>query len=356
MDLVKVHGGFHPLLQLISSISYLVIIFYGGRLVINDTISLGDFVAFNSYLGIIIWPTRALGMVINVLQRGAASLDRINEIFKEESEIVERENPLVLSPLKGDIQFRNVSFKYPSSNRNALEKVNFSIPKGRTLAITGRTGSGKSTITNLILRLYDTTEGSILLDGKDIRDVSLKELREAVGFVPQDNFLFSQSISDNIALGFDTQASHEDVVRASKLAQLHDNIIEFPDQFETVIGERGVTLSGGQKQRLSIARALIKNPSVLILDDSLSAVDTETEEKILEGIRMFSRNITTILVSHRISTVKSADEILFLDDGKVVERGTHSELLSRKGMYYELYERQLLEEQISSKEDGHGPS
>ncbi|MGM0397309.1 MAG: ABC transporter ATP-binding protein [Bacillota bacterium] len=354
MELVKVHGGFHPLLQLISSISYLVIIFYGGRQVINNSISLGDFVAFNSYLGIIIWPTRALGMVINILQRGAASLDRLNVIFNEKSEIAEKDNPVKISPLAGDIRFKKVTFRYPNSQHDALHGIDLHVPSGKTLAITGRTGSGKSTLANLLMRLYDTTVGEILVDENDVRDVSLADLRNDIGFVPQESFLFSQTIRENIALAFDSIPDDKQIVHASKLAQLYDNIVQFPEKFDTVIGERGVTLSGGQKQRLSIARALVKKPSILILDDSLSAVDTETEEKILQGIRNFAKNITTILISHRISTVKGADEIIFLDDGEITERGTHNNLLDLKGEYYELYQRQLLEEQLSGKEDDHG--
>lgn len=349
LDLVKVHGGFHPLLQLISSISYLIIIFYGGREVIYNRITLGDFVAFNSYLGLLIWPTRALGMVINVLQRGAASMDRLNEIFDESSEIKETENPVHLDQLSGDIKFQNVSFKYPNSNYKALEDISFHLKKGKTLAVTGRTGSGKTTLANLILRLYDVESGSILIDNHHIRDLSLKTIRESIGFVPQDNFLFSQSIRDNIALSHENGVSEEEIIQSSKHAQLYDNIMDFPNKFDTIIGERGVTLSGGQKQRLSIARALIKKPSVLIMDDSLSAVDTETEEKILRNIDKVTKDITTIIISHRVSTIKHADEIIFLDEGRVVERGTHNELLNLKGEYFELYERQLLEEEISKE-------
>lgn len=347
LDLVKVHGGFHPLLQLVSSISYLIIIFYGGREVIYNRISLGDFVAFNSYLGLLIWPTRALGMVINVLQRGAASMDRLNAIFDETSEIKEISNPIKVDHLSGDIRFENVDFQYPNSNYKALENISFHLRKGQTLAVTGRTGSGKTTLANLVLRLYDIESGNILIDNHNIKDLSLETIRESIGFVPQDNFLFSQSIRDNIAFSYEGKVREEEIIQSSKYAQLYDNIMDFPHKFDTIIGERGVTLSGGQKQRLSIARALIKKPSILIMDDSLSAVDTETEEQILSNIEKVTQNITTIIISHRVSTIKHADEILFLDEGKIIERGTHKELLQLKGEYFELYERQLLEEEIS---------
>lgn len=347
LDLVKVHGGFHPLLQLVSSISYLIIIFYGGREVIYNRISLGDFVAFNSYLGLLIWPTRALGMVINVLQRGAASMDRLNAIFDETSEIKEIANPIKVDHLSGDIRFENVDFQYPNSNYKALENISFHLRKGQTLAVTGRTGSGKTTLANLVLRLYDIESGNILIDNHNIKDLSLETIRESIGFVPQDNFLFSQSIRDNIAFSYEGKVREEEIIQSSKYAQLYDNIMDFPHKFDTIIGERGVTLSGGQKQRLSIARALIKKPSILIMDDSLSAVDTETEEQILSNIEKVTKNITTIIISHRVSTIKHADEILFLDEGKIIERGTHKELLQLKGEYFELYERQLLEEEIS---------
>lgn len=349
LDLVKVHGGFHPLLQLVSSISYLIIIFYGGREVIYNRISLGDFVAFNSYLGLLIWPTRALGMVINVLQRGAASMDRLNAIFDETSEIKEISNPIKVDHLSGDIRFENVDFQYPNSNYKALENISFHLRKGQTLAVTGRTGSGKTTLANLVLRLYDIERGNILIDNHNIKDLSLETIRESIGFVPQDNFLFSQSIRDNIAFSYEGKVREEEIIQSSKYAQLYDNIMDFPHKFDTIIGERGVTLSGGQKQRLSIARALIKKPSILIMDDSLSAVDTETEEQILSNIEKVTKNITTIIISHRVSTIKHADEILFLDEGKIIERGTHKELLQLKGEYFELYERQLLEEEISKE-------
>lgn len=350
LELVRVHGLFNPLLQFLSSISFVIIIFYGGREVIYNNISLGDFIAFNSYLGILMWPTRALGMVINVLQRGAASIDRLNVIFNEKPLIVDSPSPISLDSMEGKIEFKDVSFKYPASFEYALRDINIKIEKGKTLAILGGTGSGKSTLANLILRLYDVDKGVILIDDIPINRILLKDLRYNIGFVPNDNFLFSKSIKENINLAYDKALDMEKIISASKIASLHENILDLKDGYETVIGERGVTLSGGQKQRLSIARAIVKNPSILILDDSLSAVDTETEEKILNGIRSVSKNTTVIIISHRISTVKNADEIILLKDGFIIERGNHYSLLDKQGHYYNLYQKQLLEEMIEKEE------
>lgn len=346
LDLIKISGTFHPFIQFISSISFLLVIFYGGKEVILNRISLGDFIAFNSYLGLLVWPMMALGWVINVLQRGAASMDRINSILDEKSEIYDSIDAIELDEVMGKIQFKNVSFKYPGANNYALRNINFTIEQGKSLAIIGRTGSGKSTIVNLLLRLFDIDDGIILLDDINIKNLSIKSIRENIGYVPQDNFLFSTTIEENIGFPFEKLISSDKVIQASKLAEVYDNILEFPDGFKTILGERGVTLSGGQKQRVSIARATIKDPSVLILDDSLSSVDTETEEKILSSLENLMDTRATIIISHRISTVKNCDEIIFLVDGKIVERGTHDSLLSLNGLYSDLYEKQLLEEKI----------
>ena len=349
LNLVKVSGTFHPLLRFVASISLFIVIFYASKEVILDRISLGDFLAFNLYLGSLIWPTMALGMVVNVLQRGAASMDRLNIIFKEESEIKEIDNPIVIPQVKGDIEFDNVSFKYPNTDFYALNDINFRVKIGETLALVGRTGSGKTTIVSLLLRLYDISEGTIYRDGVNIKDISLNQLRESIAYVPQDDFLFSQTLAENISFGIEGELSEEKIIKASKDAEIYDNIMDFPKKFETVLGERGVTLSGGQKQRSSIARALIKQSPILILDDSLSAVDTETEEKILNNLKNMENNPTTIIISHRISTINHADQILYLEDGRIIERGTHEELLELKGQYNNLNEKQLLEEKLSKE-------
>lgn len=346
LDLVKVSGSFRPLLQFVFSISLLITIFYGGKEVIVGNISLGSFVAFNSYLALLNWPTRALGQVINVLQRGAASMDRLNEIFDKKPEISEKDNAIFLDDFKEKIEFKNVSFKYTNSKHKALTDINLKINKGDTLAIIGKAGSGKTTIINLLLRLYDIDKGSICIDGINIKDISLKSLRENIGYVPQDNFLFSETIKSNISFAFDEEPPIEEIYSSARDAEIYNNIIEFPKGFDTILGERGVTLSGGQKQRTSIARALIKKPSVLILDDSLSAVDTATEENILNNLDKIDNDVTKIIISHRISTIQSANEIIFLEDGKIKERGTHDKLLKLNGLYKDLYEKQLLEEKV----------
>jgi len=346
VKLVRVWGMFFPLVQFISSISFLVVIWYGGTLVIRGDISLGDFIAFNSYLGLLVWPMMAIGWVINIIQRGSASMERLNVIFNEEPEIFDSKDVVDKETVNGEIEFKNVCFKYPDSSEYALKNINFKIPQGSTLAIIGKTGSGKTTLINILLRLYNTEEGEILVDNININKVPLKTLRENIGYVPQDNFLFSSTIEDNIAFAFENKVDYEEVVKAAKIAEVYDNIMDFPNKFDTILGERGVTLSGGQKQRTAIARALIKNPSILILDDSLSAVDTQTEERILASLKSFMESRTTILIAHRISTLKNANEIIVLDEGSIIERGTHHELLELEGVYKDLYEKQLLEDKI----------
>ncbi|WP_242661307.1 ABC transporter ATP-binding protein [Alkaliphilus metalliredigens] len=348
MNLVKLFGLFHPFVQFISSLSFLIVIFYGGRLVIYGDISLGDFIAFNTYLGLLIWPMMAMGWVINILQRGAASMERINKILNSKPEITDQPQAQPLEFVQGKIVFDRVSFKYPKSDEYALRDFSLTIDSGKKIGIIGRTGSGKTTIASLLLRLYDIDEGKILIDNRPLADITLKSLRDTIGYVDQDSFLFSTSISENIAFGKDSYLQ-EKVVHVAKIAQVHNNIMDFPKQYETFVGERGVTLSGGQKQRISMARALIKDPKILILDDSLSAVDTDTEEKILAGLAEEMKEKTSLVIAHRISTIKDCDEIIVLDEGKLVEQGTHDQLVKKKGLYYELYQKQLLEEKLAEE-------
>ena len=349
MHLVKIFGVFQPLIMAISSLSYLIVIVYGGTLVINRDISLGDFIAFNSYLALLIWPMMAAGWVVNILQRGSASMARINTILDVEPEIVDRKDAVSLEKLRGDIHFDNTSFKFPDTEEYALKNFNLEISAGSTIGVIGRTGSGKSTVASLLLHLFEAQEGEIRVDGLPIEKIKIESLRNHIGYVDQDSFLFSTTIADNIAFGVD-EASQEEVERVAKIAQVHENILDFPEGYKTFVGERGVTLSGGQKQRISIARALIKDPQILILDDSLSAVDTDTEEKILGHLTKEMESKTSILIAHRISTIKDCDKIVVLDEGEILEEGTHEELLQNKNLYFDLYEKQLLEEEIT-KED-----
>ncbi|MFV9510275.1 ABC transporter ATP-binding protein [Tepidibacillus sp. LV47] len=349
MQLVRVQALFHPMVQFISGISLLVNLSYGGILVINHEITLGDFVAFNSYLGLLTWPIMAIGWVINILQRGAASMARLNKIFQTKPEIYDHEKIVQynLTDIKGDIRIRNLSFSYPNQKQEVLSNINIHIPQGKTLAIIGNTGSGKTTLVNLLVRLYDVDKGMIQIDGHDIKAFPLEVLRQNIGYVPQDNFLFSTTIKENIGFGLDSYTDAE-IEKAALDAQILNDILDFPKKFDTIVGERGVSLSGGQKQRIALARALIKNPRILILDDSLSAVDTKTEDAILKRLKELMKERTSIIISHRISTIKDADEIIVLDEGKIVERGTHHELLRLQGQYYNLYQKQLLEEMIAN--------
>jgi len=345
MKLMKVWGLMFPAIAFIGSLSFLISLYYGGSLVIDDELSLGQFVSFIAYLGLLTWPMMALGWVINILQRGIVSMKRINQILDIAPEIFDGENALAVSSYKPSIQFNNLSFTYPGAANPALSGITLNIEEGKTLAVIGKTGSGKTTLVNLIMRLYNTEPGELLLDGMDINNIPLEVLRKNIGYVPQDNFLFSATIRENIAFS-DTAMEMEKVSNAAKIAQVYDNIMSFPEKFETILGERGVTLSGGQKQRVAIARAIAKDPKIIILDDSLSAVDTKTEELIIRGLKQIMKSRTSIIVAHRVSTIKDADEIIFLDEGRIVERGTHEELVQLKGHYNSIYEKQQLEEKI----------
>ncbi|WP_274364545.1 ABC transporter ATP-binding protein [Paenibacillus thermotolerans] len=353
MRLARLQALFNPLVQWITGVSLMLVLGYGGILVIQDTITLGEFIAFNSYLGLLTGPIMGIGWMLNIFQRGAASMSRLNEILRTEPQITDAPgvNERDLEPIRGRIELEGVSFRYPGSGSDALSDVHVTVPEGSTLAIVGKTGSGKSTLVNLLVRLYDLPEGKgqIRIDGTNIRDIPLKQLRESIGFVPQENFLFSETIRDNIAFGTN-DADERSVADAAQDAQVLDNILDFPKRFDTMLGERGVTLSGGQKQRISIARALIKHPSILILDDSLSAVDTKTEEALLERLRSLRKNKTTIIIAHRISTVQHADHIIVLDNGTIIEQGNHERLLAAGGLYRDMYEKQLLEEQVAGEQ------
>ncbi len=335
-----------PTMFLLVGISLVVTIYFGGIRVIENKMSIGTLTAFFAYLMMLIWPMIAFGWVTNILQQGAASMKRISKILDTVPEIRNSENlDLSIKDINGEIEFQNVNFKYKDSQNPILKNINLKIPAGKTLAIVGYTGSGKSTLVSLIPRLYDVTEGKILIDGKDIRVIPIEILRKNIGFVPQETFLFSETIANNIAYGVD-EIDNEEIIYSADAAQLSKDLDEFPKGFETIIGERGITLSGGQKQRVSIARAIIRNPKILILDDALSSVDTYTEEAILQKLRAIMKNRTSIIISHRISTVKDADTIIVLHDGQIVEQGTHEELLEYGKIYKDLYNKQLLEEEL----------
>ncbi len=342
VSLAKISGLFNPMLTLLLGLSTVGLLWYGGTLVTRGTISLGDFVAFMAYIGMLTWPTIALGWVINVVERGAASMGRINRVFAKTPAIADHD-PLPVKAIRGDVQIKHLTFAYDA--RPVLVDVNLHIPAGRTLAIVGRTGSGKSTLASLLCRLQTAPRGTLFIDGVDINDIPLETLRGNIGFVPQDTFLFSESIAKNIAFGR-PDASFNEIEEAAEVSNIRPDIEDFPAGFETFVGERGITLSGGQKQRIAISRALLVDPRILILDDSLSSVDTYTEERILRRLTEEMADRTAVLISHRISTAKTADEIVVLDEGKIVERGTHQELLSVGGHYAELHQRQLLREEL----------
>jgi ATP-binding cassette subfamily B protein len=366
MRLVRAAGLFHPLLGLISGAGMVVVLWFGGLEVMAGRITVGDYVAFFFYLSLLVWPMIALGWVVNLFQRGAASMARLSAILERE--------PLVDAPAggarrttggaRGRVEFREVSFRYPGTARDVLRDVSFVAEPGQTVALVGATGSGKSTLVSLIPRLYDPTAGQVLLDGVALPEYDPRELRRVMGVVPQDPFLFSETIAVNIALGLPEgaptaadatgdadpgDAPAGPVEEAARVAQLHDSIAAFPRRYDTLLGERGVNLSGGQKQRATLARAVARDPRVLILDDALSAVDTQTEARILEDLRQVMRERTSFIISHRVSAVMHADLVLVLDDGRLVERGTHAQLVARGGVYATLLRRQMLEQEIESE-------
>lgn len=343
IDLVKVQALFFPLMILLIGASNLLVIFIGGKQYINGEIAeLGTIVEFIIFVNMLTWPVAVVGWVTSMVQQAEASQKRINEFLKEEPQVKNKSTEL--TPIKGKIEFKNVTFTYPDTNITALKNLSFTVNSGETLAILGRTGSGKSTILELIGRLYDVSSGEILVDDRPIEQLHLKSLRQVIGYVPQDAFLFSDTIKNNISFGKE-DATEEEVINAAKMAYVHKNIVGFTNKYETVLGERGITLSGGQKQRVSIARALIKNPNIYLFDDCLSAVDTDTEEKIISNLHKISRNKTTIIVSHRIFSALNADKILVLKDGEILQQGTHSQLIEKEGYYKELYAKQLLEKE-----------
>ncbi|MEE2821681.1 MAG: ABC transporter ATP-binding protein [Acidobacteriota bacterium] len=342
LSLVKVWGIFNPLLTFLLGLSAASLLWYGGRQVIEGSISVGDFVAFMAYLAMLTWPTIALGWVLNIFERGSASMGRINTIFQSQSDIRD-EQPHHISTLEGHIQIKNLTFSY--NGTPALKDINVNIRAGHILAIVGKTGSGKSTFVNLISRLYLVPRETIFIDGLDINDIPLETLRKNIGYVPQETFLFSETVEENIAFGC-PNTNFESIESISRTSNIWPDIQDFPKKFKTFVGERGITLSGGQRQRIAISRALLVDPQILILDDALSSVDTYTEESILENLTGELNKRTVILISHRISTVKIADQILVLDDGSIVERGTHKELLSARGHYADLYEKQLLKDAL----------
>jgi len=364
LSLIRVFGMFYPLLQVLVGLTFVIVLWQGGRDVLAGRLTIGGFVAFNAYMAQLTWPMISLGWVVNLAERGAASTARLAQIFNEKPEITSAAPPASeeftteaqrsqrddsLRPLRlcgeicGDIEFRNLTFAY--NGRPVLRGINLRIYAGQTVAIVGRTGSGKSTLVSLVPRLCDAPPGALFIDGRDIREWPLDALRRQIGFVPQETFLFSDTLRENIALG--APAVDDACIRsAAETAGILPDIEEFPERFATLVGERGITLSGGQKQRTAIARALVRDPRILVLDDALSSVDTQTEDRILGHLAGIMRGRTSILISHRVSTVRSADCIVVLDHGEIVEQGTHAELLERGGYYSELHEKQLLEEEL----------
>lgn len=347
MDLVKLQALFQPIFFSIAGLSSIIVLLIGGKMVMNGSLTLGIISAFFAYLGMLIWPMISFGWVANMIQQADASMKRLMKIFNEPYEIYDNKSDGSSKvDIKGEIEFRNVEFRYSDVLPVVLQNINLKIQQGQTVAFIGHTGVGKTTLINLIPRLYDPTKGEVLIDGVNVKDIPLYQLRTSIGLVSQETFLFSDTLSSNIIYGLDEQKDGI-VTQVSEIAQLSKDVSEFPKGYDTILGERGITLSGGQKQRTTLARALAINPKILILDDSFSAVDTHTEENILRGLKNFMKNRTSIIISHRISTVKDSDKIFVLDKGKIAEEGTHEELIAKGGIYADLYLKQLLEEELS---------
>ena len=351
MELISAWSLFFPAIEMLIGMTFLIVLWQGGKLVLLGSISLGTLIAFYFYLGQLVWPMIALGWVTNIFQRGAASMGRLDHILRVQPEIDDR---AVQAPagaaIRGEVEFRDLTFSHPAADvsntaQAILHNINLKIPAGSTVAVVGPTGSGKSTLAALVARLWEAPPGTLLIDGRAISEWPLASLRRAIGFVPQETFLFSEPLRENIAFGVE-QASDLDIDRAATIANIRAEILDFPEQYATLVGERGITLSGGQKQRTALARALIRDPRILILDDALASVDTQTEERILRGLADVMRQRTTILISHRCSTVRHADQIVVLFEGRIVERGNHEELIGRGGYYADLYQKQLLEEEL----------
>lgn len=352
LKLTKVWGMFFPLILFFSNLSTAIVLYLGGELTIFQSISTGDFVAFMSYLGLLSWPMMALGWAINMIQRGRASMDRLNRIFSETPVIIDSPKGVDSKPLKGRIELRGLTFSPIRGSPPLLQDIYLTIQEGERIVIVGRVGAGKSVLCNLIARILEPPHGSLFFDGIEIHQIPLELLRKSIGYVPQDTFLFSDTIRENIAFG-KPEASDKEIEKAAQLAQIYEEVMGFPDGLNTVIGEKGITLSGGQKQRIAIARALLMNPPIFILDDALSSVDIQTEERILEGLEQYLNGKTSILITHRIAPLKRADSIVVLEEGRVVEIGDHQTLLSKGGIYTELYWQRQLEEEIEKSNNGY---
>jgi ATP-binding cassette subfamily B protein len=352
LRLVQLMGMLWPTLEFVLGLAMMIVLLVGGHEVLSHRITVGNFTAFATYMLMLTWPIIALGWVVNLFERGTASVMRIHELLAEQPSIDDRDADIALvgkDPIQGEIEFRHLTFTYDADSPGAhpvLRDLSLTIPAGSSLALVGPTGAGKSTLVNLIPRIYDAAPGSVLIDGRPVREYPLDVLRESIGFVPQETFLFSETIRENILLGA-PDASREQMLSAAELAHIRKEFEEFPHGFETAVGERGLTLSGGQKQRSALARALVRDPRILILDDALASVDTYTEERILEQLRQRMQGRTTILISHRVSTVRNADRIAVLKGGQIAELGTHEELLLRGGYYAGLHEKQQLEEELA---------